>query len=276
MNRRHFLKAAAAGAAAGTLVPRWLGAAAPSRATRLGPIGIQLHTVRREMARDVEQALAMIAGIGYREVEFAGLFNHSARDVRAMLDRHGLVAPSSHVAVPDRDDDWKRALDDAVTLGQSWIVCPWIDEKDRTADGYKRVAARFNWAAQAAKDAGLQFAYHNHDFEFKPINGRPAFDLLLAECDASLVKMEMDIFWLVNGGQDPLDYLARYPGRFPMLHVKDRSADGRMVDVGAGVIPFGKIFAQAHASHYFVEHDEPADAMASARASYAWLRKLEF
>ncbi|MDE3150647.1 MAG: TIM barrel protein [Gemmatimonadota bacterium] len=279
MERRDFIRTALGAVAGGALLPGLAAAEWRGRAARLRAIGLQLYTVRTEMAGDVEGTLAAVAAIGYREVEFAGLFGRQPRDVRAMLDRHGLVAPSSHVAVPAAMDEWKRDLDDALVLGQSYIVCPWIDEKDRTTDGLKRVAARFNAAGAAAKQAGLQFAYHNHDFEFTPIDGRLPYDLLLAECDRSLVKMEIDIYWMVNGGQDPLAYLARDPGRFPMVHAKDRTADGNMADVGAGVIDFPKIlgaFERAGLMHCFVERDDAPQPMASARASFAYLDRLTF
>ncbi|HVB30701.1 MAG TPA: sugar phosphate isomerase/epimerase [Gemmatimonadaceae bacterium] len=279
MERRDFIRTALGAVAGGALLPGLAAAEWRGRADRLRAIGLQLYTVRTAMAADVEGTLAAVAAIGYREVEFAGLFGRSPRDVRAMLGRHGLVAPSSHVAVPAAMDEWKRDLDDALVLGQSYIVCPWIDEKDRTTDGLKRVAARFNAAGAAAKQAGLQFAYHNHDFEFTPVDGRLPYDLLLAECDRSLVKMEIDIYWMVNGGQDPLAYLARDPSRFPMVHAKDRTADGKMADVGAGRIDFPKIlgaFERAGLTHCFVERDDAPQPMASARASFAYLDRLTF
>src|SRR6266576_470043 len=132
-----------------------------------------------------------------------------------------------------------------------------------------------------AKAAGLQFAYHNHDFEFAPLEGKLPYDVLLAETDPKLVQLEVDLYWITKGGQDPLAYFARWPGRFPMVHVKDSAGppDHRIVEVGAGKIDFKKIFAQsdqAGIKHYFVEHDEPADAFASIRASCEYLKRLEF
>ena len=279
MERRQFLRTALGAVAGGALLPRLASAGWAHRAGSLGPIGIQLYTVRREMAVDVESTLATIAGIGYREVEFAGLFNHPARDVRAMLGRHGLVAPSSHVGLPDDMDDWARDLDDAVTLGQTYIICPSFSSRALTVDGIKRVAARFNAAGAAAKKAGLQFGFHNHAAEFKPVDGVVPYDLLLAECDPTLVKMEIDIYWMVTGGRDPLEYIAKYPGRFPMVHAKDRQADGSMADVGAGTIDFKRILGaleRAGLAHCFVERDDATDPYASARASFAYLDRLTF
>jgi sugar phosphate isomerase/epimerase len=279
MRRRDFIRNAAGALAGGALLPRFAAAEWPRAAGSLGPIGIQLYTVRSEMAKNVESTLATVAQIGYREVEFAGLFGHSAKDVRAMLDRHGLKAPSSHVGMPADMKGWPAMLDDALTLGQSYIITPSFPFDDLSPDGMKRIADEFNAAGAAARKAGLQFGFHNHAQEFKSDGGRVPYDELLAACDPALVVFEIDIYWMVTGGRDPLDYLARYPHRFPMVHAKDRTADGRMAAVGAGVIDFPKIlaaFERAGLKHCFVEHDNPTDAYASARASFAYLNGLTF
>jgi sugar phosphate isomerase/epimerase len=241
-------------------------------------IGIQLYTVRKLMARDAARTLENLATIGYKEVELAGLYGKSPREMRTMLDRNRLVAPSSHIGTAEMRGDWERTLADALTLGQRYITCAWIDEADRTAYGYRKIAERFNTSAEAARKAGLQFCYHNHDFEFAKVGDTVPYDLLLRECDPDLVKMEMDIFWLVKGGRDPIEYFKWYPGRFPLVHVKDMDATGKMVDVGKGVIGFPGIFAraeQAGIQHCFVEHDEPKDPLVTARSSYDYLHSLQ-
>ncbi len=255
--------------------------AATGRRARIERIGLQLYTVRHEIAKDFEGTLATVAATGYREVEFAGYFGKAPAEVRAILDRHGLAAPSVHVGSV-APEQWRPALDAAHVIGHHYVVIAWIPVEQRTGvDGYKRVAANFNRAAEEARAAGLQFAYHNHDFEFAPVAGQLPYDVLLAETDPKLVQMEMDLYWIVKGGQDPLAYFARWPGRFPAVHVKDSAGAPahRMMDVGAGTIDFKKIFAhhaQAGIEHYFVEHDEPADAFASIRASFGYLKQLEF
>lgn len=244
----------------------------------LDRIGIQLYTVRKLMARDAAGTLEKLAGIGYREVEFAGLYGKSAQQMRALLDRYGLTAPSSHIGAAEMRGDWERTLADAATLGQSYITCAWIDEGERTLNGYREVAELFNRSGEAARKAGLQLCYHNHDFEFTRLGDTVPYDLLLRDCNPSLVKMEMDIYWLVKGGRDPLEYFQWHPGRFPLVHVKDMDASGKMVDVGKGVIGFRGIFQhakQAGIEHCFVEHDEPKEPLATARASYEYLRTLE-
>lgn len=258
-DRRAFLRSL--GAAALTLpLARSALAEHTTPGSALAPLGIQLYTVRNAMRADAEGTLAALAKIGYREVELAGLHGKTARETRAILDRHHLSAPATHLSLKEIRDEWPRVLGEAQTLGHRYIVCPWIDQGDRTVDGYKRIASDLNVAGAAAKQAGLQLAYHNHDFEFKPLGGTTGYDLLLAECDQELVKIELDLFWIVKGGKDPLTYFAAYPGRFPLVHVKDMARDGSMVDVGMGTIDFAAIFARAKAAgirHYFVEHDEP-------------------
>lgn len=244
---------------------------------RLGAIGIQAYTVRSLMQRDVAGTLAALAAIGYREVELAGLYDKPAKDMRRMLDDAHLVAPSGHVEILKHD--WHQIIDDAATVGQRYIVCPFTDEHDRTVDGYKRNAARYNQFGELSRKSNIQFAYHNHDFEFDAVDGIVPYDLLLQECDPHLVQMEIDIFWMIKGKHDPVKYFARYPGRFPMVHVKDMTRSGEMVDVGRGSIDFAAIFKRSDEGglkHFFVEHDEPTAPMDDARISYEYLRRLEY
>lgn len=242
------------------------------------PLGIQLYTLRSVMDKDLEGTIAEVARIGYREVELASLHGRSPAEMRAILDRHGLVAPSAHVGLDQIRARPDAVIADARTLGCQWITCPWIDEKERNADGFARVAQDLGSFAQRARRAGLGVAYHNHDFEFIPLpDGRLPYDVLLSSTDPSLVKMEMDLFWITKGGKDPLAYFARWPGRFPMVHVKDMDAAGHFANVGTGTIDFRRIFAQAREAgiqHYFVEHDQPPAPLADAATSYAGLRRM--
>jgi sugar phosphate isomerase/epimerase len=279
-DRRDFIKALGAAALGPPLQPLAPSPYPRAPLRKLDRIGLQLYTVRQQMEKDVEGTIARVAATGYREVEFAGYFGRAPRDVRALLDHHGLSAPSSHVSLAP--EQWRAALDAAPVIGHRYLVIAWIPAEERhTLDDYKRAAERFNRAATEAKAAGLQFAYHNHDFEFVPLDGRLPYDVLLAETDPKLVQLEMDLYWIVKGGQDPLAYFARWPGRFPMVHVKDSMGppDNKMADVGTGTIDWKRIFAkeqQAGIKHFFVEHDQPADAFASIRASCEYLKRLEF
>jgi sugar phosphate isomerase/epimerase len=252
----------------------------PTSSEQLSRIGVQLYTVRDQMRQSVERTLEQVAKIGYREVEFAGYFGRAAKDVRALLDGNGLTAPSAHsadmTAIRNR---FAQVIDEAATIGHTTVICASLPRSDMTADGYKRVAAEFNKAGEVAAKSNIRLGFHNHDGDFAPLGSTNGVDILLAETDPKLVTLQMDLFWTVKAGKDPLAYFAKYPGRFGSVHVKDMAAGGAMVDVGAGQMPFAKYFAQskrAGIQHYFVEHDTPADPMASIAASYRSLRALKF
>ena len=253
---------------------------APHR--KIKRVGLQLYTVRDLMKADLPGTLAKVAAIGYKEVEFAGYFGRTPAQIRDLLRRDGLTSPSTHLPFESLDTTWQKQLDDAKAVGHHWATIAYIaEDKRRTLDDWKRHAATFNRAAAQAKSAGLRFAYHNHDFEFKAIDGTRPYDILLKETDPSLVDFEMDLFWVVYGGANPLDLFNQYPKRFPLVHVKDSSGppDKKMVDVGQGTIDFRSIFAQgdkAGIKHYFVEHDQPADPIATIRNSYNYLASLNF
>jgi sugar phosphate isomerase/epimerase len=259
-------------------------------------VGVQLYTVRADLEKDFEGTLAKVASIGFKEVEFAGYFNHPPRQVRDVLARNGLTAPSAHVDYPSLGDKLPQILEDARTIGHEYLVNPWIDESVRNqADGWKRVAETFNRAGDQSKRAGIQFAYHNHHFEFAPVNGKLPYDTLLETCDPQLVKMELDLCWITVAGKDPLEYFRRHPGRFPLVHVKgfkgQPPAEGgaapieRMIanitDVGrdGDIIDWKRIFARADEAgikHYFVEHDQPKAPFESLKASYDYVTRLQF
>jgi sugar phosphate isomerase/epimerase len=257
-------------------------------------LGVQLYTVRDLMAKDFEGTLAKVAAIGYKEVEFAGYFKQSPQDVKTILGRHGLTSPSTHVDYASLGDGFPSVVEASQTIGHRYIVNPWLDEEMRKQpDVWKRVAATFNRAGEISKKAGIQFAYHNHHFEFVPVNGTMPIELLLKECDPGLVKMELDLCWITVAKQDPLTYFRRYPGRFPLVHVKGLSKipDGaapvpfeqaipNITDVGSSdIIDWKRIFArseQAGIRHYFVEHDQPASPLDSLQASARYLQALRF
>jgi sugar phosphate isomerase/epimerase len=279
MHRRTFLRAtgAAAGAALGGLAA--LGPAASATTPVPRRLGVQLYTLREVFAADFVGVLEMLRRIGYEEVEFAGYHGRDPRAIRAVLDDVGLTAPAAHVGFEAVRDDLSAQLEAAQALGHRYLVVPGLPDDVRASlDGYRRVAAAFNEIGARTHEAGVRLAYHNHDFEFETFGGDVSgYAVLLEETDPALVAMEMDLFWMVNGGQDPVAYFERHPGRFPLFHVKDRTAAGAMADVGAGTIDFARIFAraeQAGVQHAFVEHDEPADALRSVRVSHAALARL--
>ena len=286
MDRRDFLRTAGGLALGGLTVAlgcrpsgsqsqQMQEAAAGTR--RLERIGLQLYTVRTLMEQDVPRTLERVAEIGYREVEFAGYYHYTPQELRQMLDNLGLSAPGTHVPYQALEEDLEATLETARVLGHRYVVVPWLPpEQRRTLDDYRRWAERFNRWGEACRAAGVQFAYHNHDFEFTATDGQVPYEVLLAETDPELVKMELDLYWITYAGRDPLTYLSQHPERFPLCHVKDMTADRQMTDVGQGTIDFAKIFAQAQFRHYFVEHDRPEDPLASIQRSYAYLSHLTF
>ena len=283
LSRRTFVEAMSA-----ALIPVPRSAFHVPRSTRLEKVGLELYTVRNLMKDDVDGTLAKVAAVGYREVEFAGYFNHSPAEIRAMIDRHGLTAPAGHMPYESIGQGWDAVLDACHTIGHQWAVVAWIPaERRKTVDDWKRIAEQFNSTGAACQRAGVRFAYHNHDIEFKPVEGRLPFDLLLENTDRAVVDFEMDLFWITFGSAEPLSYFAKYPGRFPLVHVKDMATkprpgippDSVMRDVGKGNIDWKRIFArsqQAGIQHYIVEHDTPGDAIASITASYEYLKSLDF
>jgi sugar phosphate isomerase/epimerase len=250
---------------------------------RLTTIGAQLYTVRRELEKDFDGTLARIAALGYREVEFAGYFNHPPEEVRAALARRGLTSPAAHVQLADLRGNLQTMIEAARRIGHEYLLLAWTPPEERKSlDDYKRLADLCNRAGEQTKKAGVQFAYHNHDFEFASLEGRVPYDLLLERMDAGLVKLELDLYWAVKGGASPVGYFKKYPGRFHLLHVKDMDATPRhyFTEVGRGVIDFKTIFAhsrEAGVRHYFVEQDEtPGSPFASLKVSIDYLRQLEF
>jgi sugar phosphate isomerase/epimerase len=268
-----------------------------AEAESMQKIGVQLYTVRTVLEKDFEGTLAKVAAIGYKEVEFAGYFNRSPEQVRETLTRHGLAAPSSHIDYASLGADKLAAIiDTAKTIGHEYLIVAFIDESLRKEpDSWKRIADAFNTAGEQVKAAGLQFAYHNHHFEFVPAAGELPYDTLLETCDPNLVKMEMDLCWITVAGKDPLEYFQKYPGRFPLVHVKGfrgkPPAGGGSVpfdvampnitDVGSSgdSIDWKRIFAKSNEAgirHYFVEHDIPKAPLESLKNSYDYLSRLQF
>lgn len=273
IGRREFLGALATAVAGTAARPEPMTAAGRSATT----LGFQLYTARGAMARDLPGTLARIASIGYGEVEFAGYFGNSPAAIRSALAAAGLRAPSAHIGMPDLEGDWARTIETAAAIGHAYLIFAWVPNEHRTADGYRRLAERFNRAGEVTLSSGIRFGYHNYTYDFTRAGSEFLYDVLLAETDPRYVTMQMDVYWIVDAGQDPLAYLARHPRRYSSLHLKDRTAEGRMADLGGGAIDWMRVIRGARAAgarHLFVEHDEPTDALASARASLRHLRSL--
>ena len=292
MKRRTFIETSIATAVVAAARPSWAAAAVH----HIDRVGLQLYTVRAMMKDDFEGTIAKVAQIGYKEVEFAGYFGKSPQEARAAIDKSGLVSPSSHISYNLIEAKLPETIDTCHVMGQKFIVCPYMADDMRTANAWKKAAALFNKAGEATKKAGIQLCYHNHSFEFEKTEGLDVlpFDYLLAHTDPNLVKIQMDLCWMAVAGHDPIAYFDKYPGRFPMVHVKDWSKEGNapqdytgavghkvtghIANVGSGSIDWKKIFARSEKAgiqHYFVENDD-AKSFDDTKASYDYLAKLTF
>jgi sugar phosphate isomerase/epimerase len=276
LRRRDFLLTGAAGFAGFSAAQ--LFAQSPSA---LPSIGLQLYTVRKLAENNLERTLTAVARAGYKEVEFAGHYGHPAPHIRKMLDDAGLKAPSGHYASADIQSKTEMILEDALVLGHRYVTVSWIDAKDRTPDGYRRMATVYNEAGLLARGEALQLAYHNHSFEFSRLpGGRSGYEILIAECPPENLALQADVFWMKKAGEDPFAWFARHPNRYRMIHAKDMGAPPKqeMLDVGSGKIDWPKLITaakRAGVKHFFVEHDEPKDALASIGRSYRYLRTLK-
>lgn len=253
----------------------------------LDTVGLQLYTLRDLVAKDLEGTLRQVAKIGYKELELFGYkdgtyFGKSTKEFRSMLDGMGLKTPSGHFVLTQLQKDWDKTIDHAKEMGQSYMVCAYLFPQERTKlDDYKRYVDVFNKAGEACKKAGIQFAYHNHDFEFQPLEGQVPYDLILKGTDPNLVKMELDLYWATFAGKDPVELFKQSPGRFPLVHLKDiaKTEKREFAEVGTGSINFQRIMdarKTAGIKHFFVEQDvvakgTPLEAIAT---SYANVKKL--
>lgn len=297
MNRRAFLRwtgaAATVGWSGGALgcapehpVPADAGAAVVSGGGALPPlssVGLQLGTVRELTDRDFEGTLRQVAEAGYRSVETPrDLFDkQTAANVRAVLDRYDIRAPSGFFPYVVFRDDFRRVVETAHAVGQEYIGVPGLPAELRsTREQVREIADRFNELGTRLEAEQLKFFYHHHAWEFDLLGGEaPVYDLLLENTDPEVVAFEMDLYWINKAGYDPVAYIQRFPGRYPLMHLKDSTPapESNFAPVGEGVIGFRRILEQAETAglrYGFVEHDKPEDPLTSMRTSYRNLAAL--
>jgi sugar phosphate isomerase/epimerase len=254
------------------------------------PIGLQLYTVRDQLEKDVPGTLKEVAAIGYKEVEIYDLYGMSAAQFTKLLKDNGLTAVSGHYLLNVEKTQWEKKVEEARELGLKYMVHAILDPEERKSlDDYKRHVELFNKIAEQTHKAGMQFCYHNHNFEFQKFDGVTVYDYLFKHLDPHLVQFEMDCFWVTHAGQDPVALFKKHPGRFPLLHIKDAKAgippstefDARMglfAEVGKGTIDWKRIFAaapQGGMKHFFVEQDYcEVPPLESIKISYEFLHKL--
>ena len=280
MNRREFICSSLAAMAALPIVKVYA-------ATESKPIGLQMYTVRNLAEKDLAGVLSTVARIGYKEVElYWNLYSRPAAELRKMLDDHGLRAPSGHVDY----NGFETKLDYARTLGFQYVVCPILPEQMwNSLDGYKRAAQQFNTWGEMAKKAGMRFAFHNHNYEFRLFGNTTGFEQIVKDTDPQLVWLELDCYWLTQAGLDPVEELKRYAGRVQMIHIKDRkpgfaastvkdAGAEHFTEVGTGTINWKAVIATANkigVEHLFVEQDSTErPPLESIAISYGNLRRI--
>ncbi|WP_413061583.1 sugar phosphate isomerase/epimerase family protein [Sphingomonas carotinifaciens] len=274
INRRHLLAGAGSLAAIGFV-------GVPAFAAKLGPIGLQLYTVRELFQKDPVKTLETVAGIGYREVEFGGggydSMDHAM--LRRTMDRLKLTAPSVHIGYDALLGNFAKSVAMAKTLGAGTVILPYMTDEHRTEAGWQAALPNINRFANDLRAAGLNFAYHNHDFEFtvKP-GGVSLYERLLRETDPALVKVELDLYWVAHAGEDVAAWIERLADRLYAYHVKDMRPDRSMTAVGAGGTDFAALFrlkGSAGVRHFYVENDEaPAPYIPDITKSFQTLRAL--
>lgn len=293
MNRRKFVQKSTLTAAGLMAAP----ALASLAHEKISEFGVQLFTVRDTLQKDFEGTLKSIHKIGYDYCEvfdFAGgkLLGKTIKEAKASFKKNKLPIKSIHVMTgaqaPNMDgtmvNDWQKAVDGAAELGAEYMACAYLlDFERKTIDQYKKLAEMFNKSAEACKKSGIQFLYHNHDFEFQTLEGQVPYDILLNETDADLVKMELDLYWVRYAERDPIKLFRENQGRFPFWHVKDMElAETRvMTEVGAGRIDWKQLFAHSADSGlkgFFVEQDRnwKVDPVSSIETSFKYLRSLRY
>jgi len=297
---RRGLMQAAAGTAAGAGIAGGLAPASAGAQAGAGPggrrrwaredlvprqsIGIQLYTLRDMLAADLPGTLDMLRDAGYPEVELFQLHGRTAFELRGLLEERGLRAIAAHVPITRWRTELDTVLAEAETLGMTFVGLPGIFPAiPSEVTAYRALAREMNRFGAAAADRGLRFYYHNHDWEFARAGGEVLYDVLLDDTDPDLVFFELDLYWIVTAGRDPLDYLSRYDqARWPLFHVKDRTPSsggqgGTFADLGEGIIDFARIFRaleNKHYHHFIVERDTQPDPARTARVGYEYLRGL--
>ncbi|WP_165823937.1 sugar phosphate isomerase/epimerase family protein [Pseudochryseolinea flava] len=282
MKRREFIQSSSLAAVGMLTLPSFL-----MKKEKKGQIGLQLYTLRSTIGQDPKGVLKKVSEFGYKNLETYGygdgkIFGMGFKEFNDYVKSLGMKVTSGHYGLDMiKGDKWKKAVDDAKANGQKFMVVPYINEDQRkTIDDYKRIIADLNAAGEVCNAAGIRFGYHNHAFEFDTVDGQIPYDVMLKELDPKNVGMEMDIFWVVNAGRDPLKYFEQYPGRFEQWHVKDmdKSDKNRNANIGSGTIDWKPIFAKAKQSglkHFYVEQESyPGEPINSVEEGAKYLKTI--
>lgn len=285
--RRAFLKSAAV-LSSGVVLSSYMRNNFLSAHDGLHNFGLQLWTLREDMPKDPKGVLKQVASFGYKQIEgfegpkgiFWGMKN---TEFKKLMDDLGMKFIASHC---DINKDFEKKADEAAEIGMKYLIAPWLGPQKKI-DDFKKFAETFNQRGEVCKKHGLRFGYHNHDYGFVPLDGQLPQDVLMQNTDKNLVDFEMDIYWVVTAGQDPIAWFEKYPGRFKLCHIKDRkkgasaSQKDVSVDLGTGSIDFEKILKEAKKKgmqYYIVEQEayEGTTPVAAAKADAEYLKKIRF
>ncbi|MCF8244210.1 MAG: sugar phosphate isomerase/epimerase [Saprospiraceae bacterium] len=304
-SRRKFFQYAGAAAAGALILPNW---ACTSDASKTGEAnnmetsdttgtpsagsipqyGIQLWSVRDDMYKDPKGVLKQLAAAGYKHIEsfegdmgiYWGMTNTA---FKSYMDELGMTLVSSHC---DTKKDFEKKAAEAAAIGVNYLITPHIGAQ-KSIEAWKPIVESFNINGEICKRAGIRYAYHNHAYSFQPVDGQLPQDYMLANTDADIVDFEMDIYWVVTGGKDPVEYLRNYPNRFRLCHVKDRikgvptTEENASCDLGTGGIDYPSILNMANEygmKYYIVEQErwDNSTPLKSAEADAAYMKKLVF
>lgn len=234
-------------------------------------LAIQLYTIREAISKNLEEALEKLAALGFKDLEIYGydgtFFGKTKAEFQSVLNNTGLKVISSHhqTGVIDNGNgtlinNWEKSVEDLSFIGSKYMVCSYLVPEERTPENYIKLPELLNKSAEITQHSGIQFAYHNHDFEFEKLgDNQLIYDFILENTSPDLVKMELDLYWITKAGFDPLDYFEKHSGRFPLWHVKDMQKDTKnFAEIGNGIIDFKRIFEakeKAGLEYWFVEQD---------------------
>lgn len=244
--------------------------------------GIQLYSFRKEMLADAAGTLKQISSLGFKQIESAGsekgsYYGLKPKEMKQICADLGMTLRSGHVHI---DDKWQQTLSAAVEAGQEYLICSSMPSRGQTIDNYKKVADIFNKCGDDCKKANIKFGYHNHDYEFAGDKGKVLYDVLLENTDASLVNMELDLGWVIAAGKDPISYFNKFPGRFPLWHLKDMNmVKKHSTEFGKGGLDIRKMLTNAKQSgmkYFFVEQEEYSiNPLESMKENMEYLKKLK-
>lgn len=248
-------------------------------------IGLQLYSVREQMSENPMMTLNAISEIGYTQIETAEysegkFYQKSPAEFKKMTDDLGLQIVSSHIPIEELYKNAEHTIETVVNTDQSYLVLPWLDQEQRNSiEKYQAHIALMNRVGELCQSADITFCYHNHDFEFWPLEGQTPIDLILKETDADKVKIELDIYWISKVGKDPIKFIRDNPGRCPLWHLKDMdtSKEKNITEVGNGIIDFKSILAEAETAQltdFFIEQDHSINTMESIKKSYDYVNQI--